>query len=55
MPTKSPAKKIVHGSWKNKIVASDLQEERDKKDFTGDLNDILDKSSLKGYIESMNF
>jgi len=26
-------KKIVLGSVKNKIVSSDLQEERDKKDF----------------------
>ena len=26
-------KKRIQGSWKNKIVASDLQEERDKCDF----------------------
>lgn len=26
-------KQPIQGSWKNKIVASDLQEERDKCDF----------------------
>ena len=26
-------KKRIQGSWKNKIVSSDLQEERDKCDF----------------------
>ena len=27
------SKQPIQGSWKNKIVASDLQEERDKQDF----------------------
>lgn len=31
---------IVHGSWRNKVVSSCLQEERDKKDFNGTLAEI---------------
>jgi len=32
---------IIPGSWKNKIVASCLQEERDKQDFNLDPSEIF--------------
>lgn len=32
--------KMVHGSWRNQVVASCLLEERAKKDFSGSLNEI---------------
>ena len=46
--------KITMGSWKNKIVASCLQEERDKQDFTIGQNDvfgvILDKNQWEKHF-----
>ena len=36
-------KPIIQGSWKNKIVASCLQDERDAKDFEITEDEVLDK------------
>jgi hypothetical protein len=47
--------KIVHGSIKNKIISSDLIEERAKKDFTGSFLDLYDQSTLTRAKESYAF
>jgi hypothetical protein len=51
--------KRVDGSWKNKIVASDLQEERDKQDFqnikVNGLNPLTDPECQARFYESINF
>ena len=53
------AKSIVMGSWKNKIVASCLLEERDKKDFTIDHGEvfgpILNKEHYQRCADAMKF
>ena len=53
---KDESSKIIPGSWKNKIVASCLQEERDKKDFTvGEteiVDTLLDKEYYQRYFDS---
>ena len=47
--------KIVHGSIKNKIISSDLIEERAKKDFTGTFLDLYHQPTLKRVYESYAF
>ena len=51
--------KHIPGSWKNKIVNSDLQEERDKRDFDGKLGDgvkvLLDGATFKRLGEAADF
>ena len=49
------SKPIIPGSWKNKIVSSDLQEERDKKDFTGSMSDYFDPYIVKRMDEVLAF
>jgi len=51
----SKSNKIIHGSWKNKIVSSDLLEERATKDWEGSLEDILDHKITKRLNSVMNF
>jgi hypothetical protein len=43
--------KIIHGSWKNKIVASDLLAERAKKDFSGSIEEILNRDMSRKFRE----
>jgi len=51
--------KRVDGSWKNKIVATDLQEERDKRDFEDvkpdGLNPLTDPDTQTRFYDSVNF
>lgn len=39
--------KLVHGSIKNKVVSSDLLEERAKKDFSGSFLELFDQPTLQ--------
>jgi len=47
--------KIIQGSWKRGIVGSCIQEERDKKDFTGSLHEIGNSMMMTKYLEALDF
>mmetsp|Transcript_18121 Transcript_18121/g.30956 ORF Transcript_18121/g.30956 Transcript_18121/m.30956 type:complete len:84 (+) Transcript_18121:40-291(+) len=53
------AKPVVYGSIKNKVVATDLLEERAKKDFDekvgGGLVSLIDKECHDRYKEAVEF
>lgn len=54
------SKQRVPGSWKNKIVNSDLQEERDKCNFdmnleTNGLSNCMDKVHTQRYRDAIEF
>jgi len=59
MALKKEDKLIIMGSWKNKVVASCLQEERDKQDFKFDLDELiekdLDKEQIDGWLQGVQF
>ena len=57
--SKTKTRQPTQGSWKNKIVASDLQEERDKKDFDSELGGgfvgILNKEYTQRFRDALAF
>ena len=56
---KPQRKQYIQGSWKNKVVATELEEERAKQDFespvVNGVNPLTDPESQVRFYESMNF